>query len=66
MHMANICFTRLCATLWLRVLQLFHVEDTLVKVSNFPNPDIYSRVDENEKSVCLHAHVSRVDSEKGA
>ena len=64
--MANICFTRLCITLWLRVLQLFHVGDVLVKVSNFPNPDIYNRVDANDKSVCLHAYVSRVDSKNSA
>lgn len=64
--MATICFTRLCITLWLRVLQLFHVEDVLVKVSNFPDPDIYNRVDENDKSACLHARVSRADSENSA
>lgn len=63
--MANICFTRLCTTLWLRVLQLFHGEDVL-EVSDFPSPDIYNRVDENDKSVCLHAHVSMVDNENSA
>lgn len=52
--MANICFTRLCITLWLRVLQLLHFEDILHNVSNFPNPDIDNRVDESVKSVCLH------------
>lgn len=59
-HMTNICFTRLCTILWLRLLQLFHVEDILVKVSNFSNPDVYNRVDENEKSVCLHAHIEEL------
>lgn len=43
--MANICFTRLCITLWLRVLQLFHGEDILDSVSNFPNPDMDNSVD---------------------
>lgn len=64
--MAIICFTRLCITLWVRVLQLFHVEDILVKVSNVPNSDSYKRVDENDMSVCLHAHVSKIDSENSA
>lgn len=55
--MANICFTRLCITLSLRVLQLFQVEDILDSVSDFSNPDIDNRVDERGSSVCWHAHL---------
>lgn len=60
MHMANVCFTRLCISPSLRVLLLFHVEDILGRVSNFPNPDTDNTVDKRGKTVCWHAHLQRL------
>lgn len=61
--MANICFTSLCIAFWFKVLQLFHLKDGLVNVSNFPNSDIYNRIDKKDKYYCLHACMSRVGRE---